>query len=296
MKRAYFFSVLLLAVAGIGCSGNSSNLASGAKGTPDIVGKWKGELKMPEAKSDDPLAGMGEAFAKMLLGSLTLEIMPDDKFRFTMMGMPIEGTLKRTGNDLELTPETVMGMTPEEAKKMQPEGQKNDMFSNDQPMVGTISADGQTIVMKNKNGKAGEGELTFTRVKEEPDAPAKTTVKGEESNFVGSYTGSVDSDPSVKLTPEKEQERKMAEMFAKSATLELKSDNTFAMTLVFDVEGTWRYESNFIVLKVEKMLGMTDDNATSKNEDKRLRVEDGGRRLVLDEPGEGGDKLVFNKK
>ena len=60
-------------------------------------------MEMPKGTEDNPMAKMGEAFGQMLLGDLTLEFQPGDKFKLTMMGIPMEGTVERKGLDLTLT-------------------------------------------------------------------------------------------------------------------------------------------------------------------------------------------------
>lgn len=312
MKRPmHLLFVVVLALAAFGCSskdstvtgagsGSGSGAASGSGGgdassTSDIVGKWKGDLKMPETSKDDPMAKMGEAMAQMFLGNLTLEFLEGGKFKLTMMGMPVEGSVSRKGNEIELKPEMVLGMTVEEARKMNAENKGAEIMKNDEPMLGTISADGTEIKLKGKSDKSG-GEMVFKRAKDEPEKPVKTTVSSAEQGFVGHWGAEMEGTAPASMSDKEKQEWKMAEMMVKTAALELRADNTFKMTLMFDFEGTWKMDSGNLVLKMTKAMGMDGGTPSADNEDLKLRSEDGGKRLVSDQPGPGGAKLIFVKK
>jgi len=313
MKRPmHLLFVIALALAAFGCSSKDSTVAGsgsgsgsgkgsgtasggGASATSDIIGKWKGDIKMPETNKDDPMAKMGEAMAQMFLGNLTLEFVEGGKFKLTMMGMPVEGSVSRKGNEIELTPETVLGMTVEEARKMNAENKGAELMKNDEPMLGTISADGSEITLKGKSDKSG-GEMVFKRAKDEPEKPVKSTVAAAEQGFVGEWGAEMEGAAPASMTDKEKQEWKMAEMMVKSATLNLRADNTFRMTLMFDFEGTWKKEGDVLVLKMTKALGMDGGTPSADNEDLKLRSEAGGSRLISDQPGPGGAKLVFVKK
>lgn len=288
--------VVALAVAVVGCGSKDSDLvvaggkdgAAAATGTASLAGKWKGEIKMPETKSEDPMAKMGEAMAQMLLGNLTLEFMEGDKFKLTMMGMPIEGSVKRTGNDLLMTPESAMGMPIEEARKANPQ-------LKDEPLKGTVSADNSEIILTGDKDKPTDGQMVFKRAKDEPEEPVKSTVSAAEKSFVGKYEAKMEGSAPAGQTDEEKNEWKMAEMMVKSASLDLRADNTFRMTMMFDLEGTWKAGEGGLVLKMTKALGMDGGKPSPDNEDLKLRSESGGR-LVSDQPGPGGAKLAFVKK
>lgn len=290
MKRIAILWVLaaLLAIAGCGKEG-----ALGAKGSdpeaPKLVGKWKGELKMPKSEKEDPMAEMGAAFAKMLLGSLTLEFTSEDRFKLSMMGVPVEGKVERKGNALTLTPESAMGMPVAEAKKQNPQ-LKSD------PMEAEISADGSEISLKDKDHKEGEPTMVFTRAKDIVKKVEKATVTEEEKPLVGSYGAELYGTRPEKLSEKEQGELKMAESMLESASLQLFEDNTFHLNFVFEMEGTWKVENGIARLHMVKMLGMPDDGkGTSKSDDMNLRVEADGR-LVNDQDGPGGAKMAFVKK
>jgi hypothetical protein len=294
MQRLLSFAVLLSALVLLnGCTSQStaSKEAAPAAGGPDIVGKWKGELKIPEASKDDPGAKLAEAMSSMMLGSLTLEFMPGDKFKLSMMGIPVEGTVKRNGLEMTLHPERAMGVDAEEMKK------QNANFSGED-IQATISADGTKITLKGKDDKPEEGEMVFVRAKEEPKKASEATVKDAEKSWVGSYAAQMEGSRPAKMTEKEEEEWKMAEAVLQSASLELFSDNTFALMMMLEMEGTWSVEGQKLRLKMTKMAGMPDGGKTTSNgkDDMILQMSADGKKLTLNEPGPGGAKLAFVKK
>ena len=137
-----------------GCSGEQktdSLSSSGGSKSPaassasSLAGSYKGKI-VPTGSKDDPAAKMAEGLAEMF--SPELEITADNKFTLSVMGMPISGSVNQSGTDITLTPEKVMGMTPEEAKKLNassPGSPEPDM----KPMKGTVAKDG-TIMVKDE--------------------------------------------------------------------------------------------------------------------------------------------------
>jgi hypothetical protein len=154
MKQSLFL-VGLAAVLLAGCS-------TGGSIDDKVVGKWKGEMKMPETKKGDPSAAFAKAFAGML--SMDVELKKDKTFAMTTMSIPVEGNWTATGADtLELKPTKVMGMTMDEAKK---EAEKKSpgttMTANsEKPMNLKLSADGKTLTLVT-TGK-DQGEVVFTK-------------------------------------------------------------------------------------------------------------------------------------
>ncbi len=291
--------VALAALLVVGC-GQKGSGALGAKGDgassspetskgPTLVGKWKGELKMPETSKDDPAAKLGEAFASMMLGSLSLEFKTEDTFSLSLMGIPVEGKVKRDGNKLTLTPETAMGMTVEEAKKQNP-------MAKTDPMEAEISADGKEITLKDKDSKPSEGVMVFKRREDSAKKSGPSTVSDAEKALVGSYGAELHGAKPEGLSEKDAGELKMAEAMLKGASLELFADNTFHLNFMFEMEGKWHVKDGVCNLKMEKMLGMPEGGkSTSKSDDMNLRVESGGK-LVNDQAGPGGAKMAFVKK
>jgi hypothetical protein len=125
-----------------------------------LVGKWTGELSMPDAKGDDPMA----KFAQALMGNVSLDLKEDKSFTMTIV-IPIEGTWSLQGDVLTLMPTKVMGMTMDEAKKMaESNGKTADKNDMNQPMEFSVSGDGKTLTAIKKSGaKADQGDLVFKK-------------------------------------------------------------------------------------------------------------------------------------
>jgi len=86
----------------------------------------------------------------------------------------------------------------------------------------------------------------------------------------------------------------MANALASSMTLELKADKTFAMSMIFPIEGTWEMAGNTVTLHPKSMMGMDASSANSaKQEPMEFTVSDGGKTLTAkkSKPGEG--ELAF---
>jgi hypothetical protein len=271
MKRIALLLVAILALT-LGCKGSG----------PDIAGKWKGEVKMPATKADDPAAKMAEAFTQMFTGNLSLEFTSGDHFKLTMMGMPLEGKVARKGLNLTLTPETAMGMPIEEVKKTNPN------FKEGDKLEATIAEDGSSITVKSK-------QLVFTRFKEEPKKEVASTVSSDEGSLVGHYGAQREGQKPANMTPKDEKDWKMAEAMLKSSSLELNKDNTFKMNLVFNLEGQWHVQSGKLTLHMTGMAGIKGDDKGSKD-DMNFSVESGGRLVGEKSDGPGRSKLVFVKQ
>jgi hypothetical protein len=160
--KAFSLFACLVALALVGCKGGEANL----------VGRWKGEIKLPEKDKNDPMAKMAEGFLSML--SFDLELKADHKYTMTVFIIPMEGTWAMSGNKVVLTPTLIMGMTPEEAKKEQ-EKQKaaNPTMAKqgggEEFMDGPLELeviDGKTMKLippASANAKPGEGDFIFTK-------------------------------------------------------------------------------------------------------------------------------------
>ena len=116
-----------------------------------VVGKWKGEVLQtpkPAASNNDPSAAMAEAFAKQLMGNVSLELKQDNTFTMQLAMFPLEGAWTTSGSTVTLTPTKFMGMDAAKAK-----GSK-------EPMVLNIESGGDKLVAKAKGNEPG---LAFTR-------------------------------------------------------------------------------------------------------------------------------------
>ena len=154
MKAFLLIALLLATLAGCGPSQQS------------LVGKYKGELKMPESSKDDPMAKMGEAMMGMF--SFDLELKEKDEFTMTMVFIPISGNWSVSGNVVTLTPKTVMGLTPEEFAKQKEKENKGTTSKPDdmkKPIRLEIQSDGSLKALDDIGGEKSPGDLIFVRQK-----------------------------------------------------------------------------------------------------------------------------------
>lgn len=252
----------------------------------DLIGTWKGEIQMPQAAKDDPMAQMAESMAKMLMGRLKLEIKPGNQFVLNMM-FPIEGTLARKGSSLTLKPTKMMGMTPDEAKKMA-EGQGAQNMNMDS-MTATVSKDGKTITVANDQPE--QGKMVFTR------APAENrvvipTVSAEEKPYVGEWKGEMSGTPPSNATDkEKQQAEAMMKVMNSGMELSLRADNTFTMTMMMELSGKWRAKGGTVTLEILELNGMGGNQA--KNDPLVLKPSNGGKTLQATKDGQ---TVTFRKR
>lgn len=270
-------SVLVLAS---GCSSKTEQLSSGsgdgkpgASSTSTLVGSYKGKI-VTEGAKDDPAAKLAEGLMDMF--SPELEITADNKFVLTMMGMPISGSVVVAGSDLTMTPEKIMGMTPEEFKK---QNAKNSMSQDPdmKPLKGTVGKDGTITVKDDKQG----GNISFTKVV--PKAIGTSTVTADEAKYAGDYAAKIDE---AKLKPEEKAMAGMANMFS----LKLNVDNTFEMKVGMTVDGKWKLDGDKITLAADKSKGFKGPDG----KDPQFRVEKDGSLVPIDEKGDA--PFIFVKK
>lgn len=141
----------MLAAAIFGCGSREKQL----------VGKWTGDLKIPDSKKDDPMVKMAQG----MMGALSLELKDDKTFVMSMM-VPFEGTWTVSGDKLSLQVTKMMGMTVEQAKSAaRTQGQTKDLDQMDKPMEFSISADGKELTAIKKEGAPGadQGDLIFKK-------------------------------------------------------------------------------------------------------------------------------------
>ena len=79
----------------------------------------------------------------------------------------------------------------------------------------------------------------------------------------------------------------------------MKEDKTFSLTMGVPIEGTWTYADNSVTLTTTKIMGMDVSGIPGADKDNKpqiLKVEDGGKKLVLSDPsGESGTTITFTK-
>lgn len=296
MKQIWFVVVGLAMGALLGCgagatvaSSDSLNAASprNAPSPAGIVGQWKGELKMPKAAANDPTAKMAEAMGQMFMSGISLEIREDDTFKMTMMGMPFEGRVAKTGRKLILRPQKMLGLTVQEAKKLS--GKNGSSFTSD-PMKAELSADGKTITLLSGMGAGKESTIVFTR--KPPEKKRSSSVRLAEAPLVGSYKGSSGTSPTGS-----KQAMQMRAMEA-ALSLQLRQDNTFILTMLVEIEGVWSSDGRNVTLMPKTVMGMDANSPNAKGNMKdpiRGIVSNGVIRFSSPNPNSKEGKLVFKR-
>jgi hypothetical protein len=79
-----------------------------------MVGKWRGKVDLSALKST-PAGGMVGNFSSMI--DPQLDLRPDKTFTLSLSMAPIDGRWSMSGDEITLTPTSVMGMSASDAKK-----------------------------------------------------------------------------------------------------------------------------------------------------------------------------------
>ena len=176
-------------------------------------------------------------------------------------------------------------MAVEEMKKNNPKFAEDKMYAK-------IEADGSKITVTDKDAKAEKGSMVFRRTKDQPKKEVASTVADSEKGLVGSYGGQLEGQTEAKSAQER-----AAAAFVKAATLELAADNTFKMTMLVSMEGTWKVVGETVVLHMTKMMGMQNtEKKGESNEEAKLTIGPGGKLIPVEKPGATGPKMSFVKK
>lgn len=275
MKTRTLTALLLLVLTLAAC--NKSTDASLADDSPSSATNssklsgtlWKAKLGKEESekgKSKDGMEkladGMGDAMMSMM--SMELEFPTESTFKMSMMGVPIEGEVKRSGRTLTLTPEKIMGLTKEEAAKL---GNKP---TDDRPMVLELTADGKSLKMKPESKDAGE--VVFERSAKSSNSEKllvpSASMTDVEKSLIGSWTGTYEA---PKLTGKEsdsdKQQIKAMEMMSGKIKLDLNADSSFSLVMGMEIKGKWKVENEKIALRPTAIAGMNvpeDDKSNSK--------------------------------
>jgi hypothetical protein len=226
-----------------------------------------------------------------MIGDVELEFPSEDRFSITMMGMPMEGNVKRSGNDITLTPDRIMGMSIEEFKKQQGNG-----TTSDEPLKLTMSADGKSMLAK--PAKATETPMTFNRAP--ADKPIVSTLTSDDAKkLVGKWKGEIALPPAEgKMSDDEKAHRKMVEEMNKGISVELREDESFVMSVGVKVEGTWKLADGKLTLSAGKIGGMKLTPEDMKNpENKPLvgEVAPDGGTIVIKNPDPKQGVLTLKK-
>ena len=127
----------------------------------------------------------------------------------------------------------------------------------------------------------------------------------QEAQLVGQWKGDASK---ITLptgnTPQEKMGAQMAQAMLSNMTLDLKKDKTFAMNMMFQMEGTWKIENDTVLLDATKVMGMDVDklpNAQKNRQPLVLTIGSGNKMLTVQTPGASKEsaskgQLVFVKQ
>lgn len=269
-----------------GSSASSKPSDSSWKG---LSGSYKGEIELGAADSNDPGAALAKGMGDMFAGMMSLEFPEAGRFKMSMMGLPVEGSATLDGNRLTLTPETMMGMKPEELEKLNKD--KGAANAGDmKPMSGEVSDGGATIRLIEDGKTAKDGVLVFKRKADESKKEIVDKTSGDEKGLVGTWKGEVELGAGAT-----DEDKTMAQVLANSLSLKLNADRTFALNMMVEMLGEWTLTGDRIELQPTKMMGMEmSDEDKKKNEPLVGSVSGNGTMISVAKAGEHA-KLIFRK-
>jgi hypothetical protein len=300
MRRTHIGTAIVLGVVVAGCTlpevaAVRSTAARHApkESAPSLVGQWKGKLEVGATPKDDPgaqfAAGLAAAMGEMM--NARLEFPTEDRFILSVMTMPFEGKVQRDGNKLTLVPETIMGLSREEAKQLG--ATKNELSD----LRGTISDDGSEIRLES-TGKEG-GAMVFRRDREaaaSTERPVASKIRSSaEERLVGDWSVQIEAPRSGKGGLS-EQEAKVLAAMESSMKLRLSQDLTFSLNMMVEILGKWELDGDRITLYPTKMMGMDIKESEGTKADPLVGVvSSDGRTITASEPG-GSGRVVFTKR
>lgn len=290
-KLAIALVLLPLVISSIGCkSGGASPEsatstqpgASVASNTQGLKGRWK--MDIGASATDKASADMARAMGS--LANVSIDFDGSKAFTMLMMGVPVGGSYTEQGDKVHFVPETVLGKTFDEWKKMPQDANNptNKMAEQLKPFDGTVDQKAGTITISNlgNDNKA----VIFKREVPEDESKLASTVKPEEKILVASYKGKMEI-PETN-DPAKAQQNEMMKSMMQNLSLRLRQDNTFKMNLGLELEGTWSVEGGKVLLKPSLAAGSKDEKPMD------LTVSADGKTLSRSEEGKG--KLEFTRE
>jgi len=286
-KLMPLFALPLMVLAGCSAlSGSGANKALAAE--PELQGVWKMDMSAAMDKGagkNEVAASFGKAFASMF-DNVKLKFMSGERFKLSMLSIPIEGHYTINGSHLKLTPEKVAGKTPEELKTMQKTNpvamsmKPEDMSS---PMDAEMSPDKQSITVHTAKSLTGTTpkpeDIVFKKMVQK--AVANTLKSDSEKEIAGAWTGSMTIAAKPGATAQDKQKMDLAKAMMNNIELELRTDNTFALDMFMHLEGTWAVEGKNVALH-PSMAG-----AVSKDKPLTLTISPDSKALTMVEKKEG---------
>lgn len=300
MRGTHVGAVIVLGIVMAGCTlpevatvRSASAKPAVKRSAPSLIGHWKGTLEMGGSDTEGPGAELAEGIAVAMgeMMNAKLEFPTEDRFVFSLMTMPFEGKVKRDGNRLTLIPETIMGLSREEARQLG--ATKNDLSD----LHGTISDDGSEIRLEGQ-GK-DSGTMVFKRTSDDTaEKPRRTESKlhsSSEERLVGDWSVKIEA-PRSGPGAISEKEAKMLAAMESAMKLRLSQDLTFSLDMMAEILGTWKLDGDRITLVPTKLMGMDIKDGDGAKADPLVgRVSSDGRTITASEPG-GAGRIVFTKR
>jgi hypothetical protein len=197
-----------------------------------LQGTWRMHVDTGETDNKGIASMVGGLFNSFIGHTMDIEFPSDGRFILTTMAMTTEGSVKRDGDKLTLTPETFGGMTKEEAEK---QGGHMDI-NGGQPFELRVDEATKRLVLTGKDGK----DVTFERFS--PSVGAET-VKANEKSMIGEWA--FDG-----YGGEPQKREKMEEHILSRTSIYFQPDNTFQMRLGIMMDGTWSREGDDVKLNI----------------------------------------------
>lgn len=146
-----------------------------------------------------------------------------------------------------------------------------------------------------------------TSVQQGPEGSPSPTKLASMNGFEGRYRLEMEMPKPKEDDPMAEFAEAMAESMLDGSYLELRSGGQFSMKLMFDIEGEWKQEGEFLLLHPKKVMGMDVEEANKLNgtkesgfnEPMKLKPSSDGTLVAVNDPGkenEGTLRFIRDEK
>lgn len=271
MKRIVLFAAALAAVAGC----NKSNLAAAENGgdpmpsSADIValkGVWKVDtsaLQNNSASQQDPKAALGQLMADLM--NEKIRFRSDATFKYSKMGLPIDGHYTINGNHITLVPEKIKGQTFDQFKEAQKKSGDSSTDADElaKKIEGDLAPDRSSLTIHSTNQFTNDDQpLVFK--KQQQEFVQSTLSNQDEHAVAGLWEGTMNSS---NFSGGTESSQALAKAMFGNPELELKQNNTYTMGSLGEEPGTWSAQNGQITLipthgGVPVMLTISADHKT----------------------------------
>lgn len=146
-----------------------------------------------------------------------------------------------------------------------------------------------------------------TSMRHAPDGSPSSTKLASVDGFEGRYRLEMEMPKPKKDDPMADFAESMAQAMLDGSYLELRGGGKFSMKLMFDIEGDWKQEGEFLLLHPRKVMGMDVEEANKMNGSKepglnepmKLKPTSDGTLVAVNEPGkenEGTLRFIRDEK